>query len=258
MDRLPISVIIPSALRAMPDSNKLWLERAIESVCAQAVLPQEIIAGLDPDACLPPLSSEWPICLRTAKGAVRGHQAATNAAVACAYWPTLALLEDDDVWTPDHLPLLWRVMGETQSHFVSTSQEEVDLAGQSLGHEAFDYPTASGWLVSRLLWMKIGGFDARYRIHHDNAFLGKINRKLKDSYFRVHIVEKGADFRRRPRLHLIARNASVYRGLDHLTVRRTIHPGSIMGGMGADPARQQRSAMEYAALEVLYGMADTW
>lgn len=260
MNRPHISVIIPSALRTVPGSAQLWLERAIPSVAAQTLLPQEIIVGLDPGVAPPEGISALaagPVPVRIAHGQQKGHQAACNAAAAKAESPLLAILEDDDTWAPNHLETLVAVMDEIGADFVSSSQLEVNPDGTSRGI-VFDFPTASGWLMKRLVWMRLGGFDPRWTIHHDNEFLARLNAAR---LLRAHVIEETADLAARPRLALIARHAQIARvaGLRESTVRRTVHAASIMGGMGANPEKVLRSAKEYSACEILYGSLEaTW
>lgn len=248
-----VSCIIPSALRSSP-AGSLWLERAIRSVQAQALPPREILVGLDPGEHLPgsimALASE-ALPIRQANGEVKGHQSACNAAAARAGCPLLAFLEDDDEWLPHHLATLAHVLDTTSVLFVSTSQLEVDTDGNEL--KPFDFPTASGWLLTRLLWKQQGGFDTRWQIAHDNEFLGRLN---VAGVPRAHVVEAGAVIEQRPHLVLLAPHARIIRvdDMPRLSVRRTMHAASIMGAMTAgDKPKQVRYTKECAALEVLYG-----
>ena len=256
-----ISLVIPSALRRMPPGadGDYWLTRTIHSALAQTLPPAEIIVGLDPGVHLPGeiMRLATPaVPIRQANGDQPGHQAACNAAAKRANGPLLAFLEDDDEWTPSHLKTLVRVMDETDAGFVSSSQAAVNGIGVSL-NRPFDYPTASGWLMSRLTWHQMGGFDTRFRIHHDNAFLAQLNAQ---GIARAHVVEVGAGAQPRPELALIARHARIISsGLPELTVRRTFHGESIMGGVARDESRRQQSAKEYAAIEVLFGsVLNSW
>lgn len=260
MSRPHISLIIPSALRTIPGTDTLWLTRAIQSTLAQTLPPQEILVGLDPGVHLPGsvMALSTPACpIRQANGDMPGHQAACNAAVKRAGSPLLAFLEDDDFWTANHLELLVQVMDRTGAQFVSTSQEEVNPDGSSRG-TIFDYPTASGWLLTRLTWMThLKGFDVRFRVHHDNDAIGRLNRL---GIPRTHIIEGTADLPNRPQLQLIARHARVLRNeaLQLPTVKRTIHEQSVMGELERNEEKVKRTLMEVHCLEILYGMANTW
>lgn len=256
-----VSVVIPSALRKAPD-GELWLSRALRSVAAQTVRPCEVIVGLDPGECWINVSSGPDGLLNTivANGTVRGHQSATNAACSVAKGDFLAFLEDDDLYEVDHLATLLAAAKEHGADFVSASQLQVDPAGRLLVNRAvmeshaaaFHFPTASSWLIRNRLWQRIGGFDVRFRIHHDNAMLGELNR-FKPESRRVHIVPENTP--PHPWLDNVARHAKVVRwpGLTHYTVRRTVHEGSVLAGCRQDQAKAERSAKEYAALEILYG-----
>lgn len=259
-----ISVIIPSALRTMPQVPGMWLWRAIRSVTAQTLRPHEIIVGLDPRVVLPDrvidMGRSIPVSYRN--GSIPGHQAAMNAAAAVALSPLLAFLEDDDEWAENHLELLAQVMKNTRAAFVSTSQLEVDAEGKSLGR-VFDYPTASGWLMTRLLWMQMKGFDTRFKIHHDNEFLGRLNARGEKRAHVIEDVEDSADgVIGRPHLRLIAKHAQIVRltGLKEPTVRRTVNAGgSVLDTVGMNPVKRLRSGKEYAAIEILFGdVANSW
>ncbi len=239
-----ISVVIPSAWKAAPD-GELWLTHALRSVAAQTLQPCEVIVGLDP-------GHEFSGChanglqVSWANGHVKGHQAATNAACKQTNGTLIAMLEDDDVWEPEHLETLYRAMQEHGADFVSCSQQQVTPDGADL--DVFHFATASTWLMQRGAWLAVGGFDERFKIHHDNALLGELNR-IKA--LRLHLVRKNEP--PHPWLDTLAHFTPITRCLDRLTVRRTVHAGSVLGECSRDDAKAQRSAQEYHALIVLTG-----
>lgn len=260
MSQPAISVIIPSALRCIPGTSDLWLKRAIASITAQTVRPREILIGLDPGieppAVIPSVTPNL-IPIRIVHGQRKRHQATSNAAGQRAEGALIAFLEDDDEWLPNHLEILLRVMDYTDASFVSTSQVEVNLDGTSRG-KIFDFPTASTWLMTRLLWLQMDGFDERWQISHDNEFLARLN---EASVPRAHVIEATADPAARPQLVNLAAHARLVRvgALEEPTVRRTIHTESIMADAKTNGERAERLALEYAALEVLYGSLEaTW
>lgn len=244
-----ISVIIPSALRKSP-SGELWLERALRSVRAQTLQPQEILIGFDPGVDLPdiPSRADTPP-LHFVSGQQSGHQAASNAAVAQAKGELIAFLEDDDLWGPEHLEVMLGVMQGAGADFVSCSQEAVTLAGESLG--AFHFPTASSWLLKKTLWDRIGGFDTSFRIHHDNRFLNQINAIRAR---RIHFVPEKCDLDH-PWIFNLCQFTPLFRceRLARFSVKRTMHPESIMAGCDQDAAKARLSQEEYARLEAMHG-----
>lgn len=248
-----ISVIVPSALKSAPD-GRLWLERAVASVQAQTILPCEIIVGLDPGAGPWPHQEGGLSPIRITHGAVKGHQAACNAAARMATGRLLAFLEDDDVFRENHLEVMAAAMEESGADFVSASQVLADDTGEK---GPFDFPTASSWLVSKLVWLQVGGFDARWRTHHDNEWLNRINAA---GVRRLHLVEEDADLDRpgpngQHWLRMLEQFTPIRKvpGLRRLTVERYLHADSVLAQAGSDRAKAQRSADEFAALRVLYG-----
>lgn len=257
MSETSVSVVIPSALKAAPD-GEAWLKKALRSVAAQTLQPVEVIVGVDPGERVPgdtaPAGCRFDFHL--VNGPIPGHQAATNAAGARCRGEWLAMLEDDDEFLPEHLETLLRAAQEHDARFVSCSQQCVSCSGADLYETtdganrpwAFHFPTASTWLIHRNLWARIGGFDVKFFVHHDNRALSMINELGAK---RVHLVRK--DEPPHPWLDNVARHARVVPCLDRLTVRRTVHEGSILAGCRQDSAKALRSQKEYVTLEVLHG-----
>lgn len=259
-----ISVVIPSALRKAPD-GELWLTKALRSVAGQTLQPKEIIVGVDPGT--PAIHGEWSADLnvRIVDGKINGHQSASNAAVAASTSPLVCFLEDDDAHMPWHLETLLGAMQRWETAFVSTSQQQVEwvqvgearhlpdggVRWEMIDKGVFDFPTASGWLFKREAWDKIGGFDTSYSIHHDNHFLGQLN---KHRIRRVHLVENMPNPPMRQQMQVLPLFTWIVPGNPRgLTVMRTVHPQSIMAGVAADDAKKQRSALEYQSLAAEFG-----
>lgn len=244
-----ISVIIPSALRATPD-GELWLAKALRSVAAQTLLPHDVWIGLDPDAVPQPVGEFKEFPLYREHGKIKGHQAACNAAVQASTGSLLAIIEDDDVWLPWHLATLYGTMERNSVGFVSTSQQQVTFDGEDKG--VFDFPTCSGWLMRRDVWNTIKGFDESYTIHHDNEWLGRLNR---DGIRRVHLVEATANPPQRQQLTVLPLFSWIMPGsVEGLSVKRMLHAESIMAGVASDDVKKRRSELEYQSLVAEYGL----
>ena len=246
-----ISVVIPSLLKKVPGSDAYWCERALKSVSEQIRQPAEILVALDPYVTLPEkLTAAYPR-LKVANSKHPTHSAATNAGVAAATSPIVAILEDDDLWGKQHLEVMLTALFRYDAQFVSASQLECALAGHELG--PLDFPTPSSWLLPKAVWDELGGLDERFLIHGDNEFLGKLNSAKKR---RVHLIEDTPSSGWRPwQQHIKSASAVVpVVGQESLWVKRTVHDGSVTG-QSRNPAHYlaQRGPKEYIALEVLYG-----
>jgi len=244
-----VSLVIPSALAPHPGGG-FWLARAVVSALKQSRPPAEVVVALDPGARLPPEVAALSPCVRAVNGEAPGHQAASNAAVRSAGYPLVAFLEDDDTWEPWHLESAWEAMCRHAADFVSSSQRLVDADGAPRG--VFDFPTASGWLLDRLVWVRLGGFDVSYRIHHDNDFLGKLNRA---GVRRLHLTEDAPSPPRRKDVQRLACFSWVAPSRGRLvpSVNRSVHGGSVLAGVKRDQEKAQRSRAEYARLRSEYG-----
>lgn len=183
-----ISIVVPSRLDPvhMEHPDRLWLDRAIESVRRQSLdNPVEIVVGLDRGTPPPPkLTSEHPDIV-FAIADERGQASAINAAAALARGDYLAMLEDDDRWQPRFLEHALKAI--TECEFVSSNQLELppdDVVGR-----INDFATPSGWFMRRSLWSEVGEMDPDYRYHLDNDWLGRLS---DQGNRRVHLVEAGA------------------------------------------------------------------
>lgn len=232
-----VSVVIPSALKKRPDGT-YWLERAIRSAQSQSQPPGEIIVALDPGEQLP-----FQADVTVVRGKVKGHQSASNEAVRNSRYALVAFLEDDDTWAPTWLATSMAALSHYNAQFVSASQTIVDPDGAVVGR--FHFPTASSWLLPRLTFLVLEGFDTRFKLHHDNEFLGKLGAK---GFKRVHLVPEPASRPGESSLNLLCPHTWVVPGPDVPQVYRTKHPDSVLGLMSA-----QQSEDEYAALRLLYG-----
>lgn len=259
MTTVPVSVVIPSRLQR-DSAGDLLVLRAVQSIMKGTVLPTEILIGLDKDvridtpdvnklrnACY--VGDEYKVRIAAVSWEGQGHQGATNGAAQHSKCKYLAMLEDDDEWHAKRLEATLEAVEKCGAHFVSCSQQEVFPDGTNAGKN--DFPTASGYLMAMDTWRAIGGFDEEYKIHHDNALLGKINaRKLK----RIHLVEEGCKRSERDWLNTVEQFARVMNvpGLRECLVVRHRNPEGIMANTAKDEARKKQSEKEYMALELLY------
>jgi glycosyltransferase involved in cell wall biosynthesis len=259
-----LSVIIPSRLDSIrvEDPDRLWLDRAVESIHAQSVAAAydiEIIVGLDPGTAPPArLQSAAPDLIFANAAPSEGRQAAAlNAAAARARGEYLALLEDDDHWQPRFLEHALKAIGECQ--FVSSNQLELPPDG-TVGH-INDFPTPSGWFMRRSLWLEVGEMDTSYRYHLDNDWLGRLS---DAGNRRVHLVERtvAEDVhelqKNRPLLHNFIEakpgfNFVVRHGGDGPLVLRTANPVGGMSMIAASPEAKAQSEAEQERLKAVYG-----
>ncbi|HEY8900381.1 MAG TPA: glycosyltransferase family 2 protein [Chthoniobacterales bacterium] len=117
----------------------------------------------------------------------RGLPATRNTCIARAVAPFVALLDSDDLWTPDHLANLVQRASETGADlihsgvvlFASETGEEIELRVAS--EKAIDeFPRSlfladyaiqpSSVLLRRSLWGETGGFDPNCRYVEDREF----------------------------------------------------------------------------------------
>ena len=251
-----LSVVIPS--RAQPQQVE-FLRRSIKSIAeqrARAVVSIEVLVGIDPGDVAPEIGpTDVPV--RFVTGKQRIQAAALNAAAAESRGDYIAFIEDDDVWLPDHL-LLSVSMLDQHAGFVSGTQLEVDPAGNVI--RINDFPTPSGWVMSRATWQTVGPFDETYRYHLDNDWLGRL---AKAGIDRIHMVEStapidGPAFDVRPWLaNIVLAGGGRVRFARHTLpvplVTRLIHTGSGVHAIKNDPNIKTKSLAEIARLEAAYG-----
>lgn len=258
------SVIIASRLARSTRSDaggELFVEAAIRSVRAQtaaARLHFEIIVGIDRGAAIPARLAE-DSGIRIAEGDGPGQSAALNAAAAHADGDFITFLEDDDLWDPHFVEIALAALALKGFAFASSSQLEVGETGQPL--RLMDFPTMSSWLMPRKTWETVGRFDASYRWHLDNDWLGRL---AAEGLPRCHLVEADAPttlaevVRDRPALetlfkHSLGRVELVRHGLPRPLVRRLIHVRSGLGQIATDAAIKAESEGEYQRLLRDYG-----
>lgn len=251
-----LSVIIPSREQAI--QGRL-LTQSIGSVQAQKArdwLHVEVLVGIDPGAA-PPVIEAFDVPVKFVNASARSGAAAVNGAAATATGDYVAILEDDDVWHPDHLDVSLRVLEHCA--FVSGTQLEVDEEGTVV--RINDFPTPTGWVMPRSTWEQVGPFDTSYRLHHDNEWLGRLTER---GFSRTHLVESTAplsvDVARQVRpwlANVIDLGGGQVRLERHDSpaplVRRLVHSDSLMHQISTDATAKARSDDDYERLIERYG-----
>lgn len=256
-----VSVIIPSRLAAAPgQGERLFLEDAVHSIRNQVGLEDvglQILVGVDAGASAPAgLIERLGVELVESTG--HSQAAALNAAAQRADGLYLAILEDDDIW--DRTFLRTTIDALASADFVSSNQVQLDPSGKI--QTIFDFPTPSGWIMKRETFEAVGFFDATYRWHLDNDWLGRLG---ESGRLRIHLVEASAPAvpsvlaaQQRPGLHRLLRwGGPKIRIMKHarpapLILRRN-HFGSGMYRIENDPSLSAESQAEFARLNQRYG-----
>jgi hypothetical protein len=182
--RMTLCVIIPTHPRTEQDR---FLRRAIESVRVAALaadMRTEIIVAQDEGAA--DLAPDLVLGAdKIVKGGEGSAATAVNAAM-CERTPGatwIAFLEDDDYWEADRL-LQWQSAPFADFYSAVSLEKKEDPVHTVV--RVNDFPIPSTWLFNPVVWDKVGGFDADFKIHHDNEWLGRLGRT---TFTRVHMVE---------------------------------------------------------------------
>ena len=254
-------VIVPTRLKRN-GAGRLFLAHALDSIAAQTLpsdldVDVEISIGVDPGAVLP-ADLTLPAAATVSEAATPSQASALNAAAGVFDHDVLAILEDDDHWLPGHLEKSLRALHERELDFVSSTQLQVDEAGEI--SSIFDFPTPSGWVMRRTVWESVGPFDTSYRYHLDNDWLGRLAAR---GFRRGHLVECTAPLEprwmmMRPWLHHVLTNGGPHSTLlrhdqPSPLVQRMVHAGSGMAAVANDGAAQSTSRHEYERLAHTYG-----
>ncbi|WP_421693817.1 glycosyltransferase family A protein [Aestuariivirga sp.] len=266
--RKGLSVLIPSRLQELelPSDGKsamgpprIMLDRAISSIRRQTILGQfnvQILVGVDEGADVPRgLASEDVV--QFVESEARSQASSLNSAAACMRGDFVAILEDDDEWSPEFLE--YGMAALEHCDFVSSTQLEVSISGDVI--RILDFPTPSGWLMRRKTWQSVGEFNEEYRWHLDNEWLGRLGDR---DLARAHLVEATAPIdieairEVRPTLmRCLALGGPRVRLARHRQpyplVRRLVHERSGMAQIRNNGAAQQESKDEYEKLIQQYG-----
>jgi glycosyltransferase involved in cell wall biosynthesis len=194
-----------------------FIEQALRSVFAQTLPASEVIVVDDGStdegpAIVERLALEYPLrLLRKENG---GQSAARNLGIAHASGDLIALLDQDDVWYPDHLRRLITPFLEprtTELGWVYSNLDEVDVRGSvivrsflstmttqhpkhDLGacvrEDMFILPSAS--LISTQAFRAVGGFDERLSGYEDDDLFLRL---FQAGYENVYLAEPLSQWR---------------------------------------------------------------
>jgi glycosyltransferase involved in cell wall biosynthesis len=159
------------------------LADALGSIASQRVLPFEVRlvdTGVEP-AQVPRLS--LPLVVREAAGLSAAE--ARNLAAQDAKGDTLAFLDDDDRWLPDHLAGLATALAGPGHRFafrdcavirerITAEGRREELERREIARDwddrlmrTDDFVPPSAWGLERSLLAELGGFDAAFRFSDD-------------------------------------------------------------------------------------------
>lgn len=258
-----IGVVIPSRLQrrgGADGSGQLFISSAIKSIRAQKAGPEalefRIYVGIDSGTLIPgEFAHDRDVSFTESAG--RSQASALNAAARMVDADYVAFLEDDDTWTPHFIEAALAAL--TACDFTSSTQLEFSPDGAVL--RINDFPTPSGWLMTRATFEKVGLFTEEYRWHIDNEWLGRL---AEADVSRAHLIEATAPLELRlasqirpwlanclrlggPRIRL-ARHS-------HLRplVNRLVHPGSCMVQIASDPKTRKESLAARKMLQERFG-----
>ena len=251
-----LSVIIPSREQEIQGRLLMQSIGSVQGQKARDWLQIEVLVGIDPEAA-PPAIEAFDFPVKFVNASARSGAAAVTAAAAAATGDYVAVLEDDDVWDPDHLEVSLRALEHCA--FVSGTQLEVDDEGTVV--RINDFPTPTGWVMRRSTWEQVGPFNTEYRLHHDNEWLGRL---AEHGLVRVHLIESTAplsvDVARQVRpwlanvMDLGGGNVQLERHDSPAPlVRRLVHSDSLMHRISTNAGAKALSDADYDRLIQRYG-----
>lgn len=210
-------------------NGRLWVEQTIRSVLSQTIAPDEFIViddGSTDDGAdlVRAFADEHPqIHIVTQPNA--GQSAARNLAISMCTSEWIALIDQDDLWYPNHLEDLVEVIRKHRGlrlGWVYSDFDDIDLDGRMVArnyieHANLDNPKRdlrkvlsqgfiiqpSATLINRAAILEVGGFDERlsgyedddlflrvFLANYDNAFL-----ECPTSQWRIHSTSSGGSDR---------------------------------------------------------------
>ena len=207
---------IPTITAIIPLYNgRDFIQAALNSVLAQALKPDEIVVvddGSTDDGAdiVQRISQSHPIkLLRKENG---GQSSARNHGVANSDGDLIALLDQDDIWYPDHLLELVKPFLEQRSvelGWAYSNLDEMDREGKVIGHAVLDncstphpkdnlftclredmfiLPTAS--IISRVAFETLGGFDESLSGYEDDDLFLRMFRAGYDHVYIKHALAR--------------------------------------------------------------------
>ncbi len=196
-----ISVVIPLF------NGKMFIIEALDSVRTQTVAPLEILVIDDGSTDEGPelvekYAGSSNVSIRMLYQANGGQSSARNYGISQANGDLIALLDQDDVWYPDHIEAL--VKPFTSSEQVGLSYSNLDVINveggvvikSALDHLESPQPKAtltdclyanmyilpSASLMSKRAWEEVGGFDERLSGYEDDDLFIRIWECYEVSY----------------------------------------------------------------------------
>lgn len=195
-----VSVIIPVY------NGERYLTETLNSVIAQTEQNWEIIAVNDGSSdrsleILDEASKKEPDRIRVISVSNGGVSRARNTGVSAARGIYIAFLDQDDLWVPEKLERQIQQFRSDGTLGISfTNESIIDDTGSVVrekvltfnsrrnrgyvfGHLVFDnFIAISSVMLTRELFIKIGGFDSRYSLAEDYDFLLKAVKKVPVDY----------------------------------------------------------------------------
>jgi len=177
-----VSVVIPTHLRAD------MLTAALEAVIAQLRPPAEIIVVSDApdpatDAAVAAAGTRTSVPVHlVSNSAEPGASGSRNAGARAASSPVLAFLDDDDLWTPQHLAQTLRVLESSAAPLVIAGIEVFNSTSSAPGIQLAPGVTArdaaakahgvtgSNIVIRSEAFWSVGGFDPALRHLNDRDF----------------------------------------------------------------------------------------
>ena len=197
-----ISVVIPLY------NGARFIETTLASVLKQTLTPKEIIVVDDGStdngpALVTAMANGYPITLLSKANG--GQSAARNFGIAHSTGEWIALLDQDDIWYPQHLEGLLKPFADNGSRQIGWTYSEVDeidlqgnmvtqcylrtLPGEHPKRDIFEclrgnmYVVPSAALILRRAFDAVGGFDERFCGYEDDDLFLRIFRAGYDNVF---------------------------------------------------------------------------
>jgi len=222
----------PSVVGIMPLFNgEPWIEQALASVVAQTVRPDEFLivddGGTDGALAIAErFAAQYDFIRIVPSGRIGGGQsAARNVAIGLSACDWVALIDQDDVWYPDHIEVLLdaiRTHRGLRLGWVYSDFDDIDFDGRLVSRGFIEHTTTdnpkrdlvkvlsqgfviqpSATLISRAAIVDVGGFDEMlsgyedddlflrlFQANYDNIYL-----PFPTSQWRIHATSSGGSDR---------------------------------------------------------------